>query len=79
MTKPILARVEQMEIIGPDYTLAYCALARRVAAIDALMRSGALPITHKITKEIEEAMVVIRQVETPVALLTTPVEEHTND
>jgi hypothetical protein len=74
MTKPIPAQVEQMEIIGPDYALAYSALARRVAAVDALMRSGAVSsaITHKITEEIEEAMLVIKQVETPIAVLTAP-------
>ncbi len=75
MTEPLSpARVEQMEISGPDYALAYSALARRVAAVDALMRSGAVSsaITHKITEEIEEAMLVIKQVETPIAVLTTP-------
>jgi Mrp family chromosome partitioning ATPase len=74
MTKPIPAQVEQMEIIGPDYALAYSALARRVAAVDALMRSGAVSnaITHKITEEIKEAMLVIKQVETPIAVLTAP-------
>jgi hypothetical protein len=74
MTKPIPAQVEQMEIIGPDYALAYSALARRVAAVDALMRSGAVSsaITHKINVEIDEAMLVVKQVETPIAVLTTP-------
>jgi hypothetical protein len=72
MTKPIPAQVKQMEIIGPDYALAYSALARRIAAVDALMRSGAVSsaITYKITEEIEEAMLVIKQVETPIAVLT---------
>jgi hypothetical protein len=74
MTKPIPAQVEQMEIIGPDYALAYSALARRVAAVDALMRSGAVSsvITHMINVEIDEAMLVVKQVETPIAVLTTP-------
>ena len=74
MTKPIPAQVEQMEIIGPDYALAYSALARRVAAVDALMRSGAVSsaITHMINVEIDEAMLVVKQVETPVAVLTIP-------
>ncbi len=62
-----------MEITGPDYALAYSALARRVAAVDALMRSGASAnsLTHKMREEIEEAMVVIKQVETTVAVVTT--------
>ena len=74
MTKPIPAQVEQMEIIGPDYALAYSALARRVAAVDALMRSGAVSsaITHMINVEIDEAMLVVKQVETPIVVLTTP-------
>jgi hypothetical protein len=74
MTKPIPAQVEQMEIIGPDYALAYSALARRVAAVDALMRSGAVSsaITRMINVEIDEAMLVVKQVETPIAVLTTP-------
>ena len=74
MTELTLGQIEQMEIIGPDYALAYSALARRVAAVDALMRSGAVSsaITHKVHEEIEEAMLVIKQVETPVAFLRSP-------
>ena len=74
MTELTPGQVEQMEIIGPDYALAYSALARRVAAVDALMRSGAVAsaTTHKIREEIEEAMLVIKQVETLFAVLTTP-------
>jgi hypothetical protein len=62
-----------MEIIGPDYALAYCALARRVSAIDALMQSGAVSssITHKIREEIEEAMLVIMRVETTVLIASS--------
>lgn len=73
MTEFNLAPDEQMEIIGPDYALAYCALARRVSAIDALMQSGAVSssITHKIREEIEEAMLVIKQVETPILIVTS--------
>lgn len=62
-------QVEQMEIIGPDYALAYSALARRVAAVDALIRSGNFA-SVAIHKEIKEAMVVIKQVETPVVVLS---------
>jgi hypothetical protein len=74
MTKPIPAQVEQMEIIGPDYALTYSALARRVAAVDALMRSGAVSgaMICMINVEIDEAMLVVKQVETPIAVLTTP-------
>jgi hypothetical protein len=63
--------VEQMKIIGPDYALAYSALARRVAAVDALLRKGCVASTV-IHKEITEAMAVIKQVETLFAVLTTP-------
>jgi hypothetical protein len=71
MTELTPGQVEQMEIIGPDYALAYSALARRVAAVDALIRNGNFA-SVTIHKEIKEAMVVIKQVETPVAFLTTP-------
>jgi hypothetical protein len=73
MTEFNLAPDEQMEIIGPDYALAYCALARRVSAIDALMQSGAVSssITHKIREEIEEAMLVIMRVETTVLIASS--------
>ena len=71
MTELTPGQVEQIEIIGPDYALAYSALARRVAAVDALLRNGCFASTV-IHKEITEAMAVIKQVETPFAVLTTP-------
>ncbi len=66
MTEHTKAVVEQMEIIGPDYTLAYSALARRVAVVDALIGNGS-NTSFAIKNEIEEAMLVIKQVETPFA------------
>jgi hypothetical protein len=66
MTEHTQTVVEQMEIIGPDYTLAYSALARRVAAVDALISNGSTA-SFAIKNEIEEAMLVIKQVETPFA------------
>jgi hypothetical protein len=71
MTDFNLLPEDQIEILGPDYALAYSALARRVSTIDALMRIGAVSgsITHEIREEIEEAMRVIKQVETPILIL----------
>jgi hypothetical protein len=77
MTELTPARVEQMEIIGPDYARAYSALARRVAAVDALLRKGCVASTV-IHREITEAMAVIKQVETPVAVIAPPVDTCSN-
>jgi hypothetical protein len=62
-----------IEILRPDYALAYSALARRVSAIDALMRNGAVSgsITHDIREEIEGAMRAIMQVETIVLIASS--------
>jgi hypothetical protein len=68
MTEFNLAPDEQMEIIGPDYALAYSALARRVSAVNALMHNGCW-VGPSVHKEIEEAMRVIKQVETPILII----------
>jgi hypothetical protein len=57
---------EQVNFIPPNYMLAYASLARRVAAADALLRSGDIGPGRwgSVSVEIEEAMNVIKQVET---------------
>jgi hypothetical protein len=57
---------ERVEIIPTDYALAYSALARRVAAIDAILRSDQWDkhCLNRIRAEADAAMTTIQQVET---------------
>jgi hypothetical protein len=57
---------ERFEAIPTDYALAYSALARRVAAIDAILRSGQWDehCLKKVRAEADAAMTTIQQVET---------------
>jgi hypothetical protein len=50
----------EYKITGPDYSLAFSSLSRRVAAAHAYFESGETKLAQK---EIVEAMAVIRQVE----------------
>lgn len=51
---------------GPDYTLALISLSRRVAAAHAYFEAGE---TELAQKEIEEAMSVVKQLETTSLLV----------
>ena len=57
---------ERIEPISTDYALAYSALARRIAAIDAILRSEQLTehCTKRLRAESDAAMMTIQQVET---------------
>ncbi len=58
--------LDQFEIIPTDYALAYSALARRVAAIDAILRSGQWDehCLKRVRTGSDAAMTTIQQVET---------------
>jgi hypothetical protein len=65
---------ERVEVIPTDYALAYSALARRVAAIDAILRTHPWPeqcLKH-LRAETDAAMATIQQVETPQFIISTP-------
>jgi len=57
---------ERFEVIPTDYALAYSALARRVAAIDAILRTHQWPeqCLKPLREETNAAMATIQQVET---------------
>ena len=57
---------ERIETIPTDYALAYSALARRIAAIDAILRSDQWPehCIKRLRAESDAAMMTIQQVET---------------
>lgn len=58
-----------VEVLPPDYSLAYAALARRVAAAHAYMGVG-IPLAA--AEELEHAMLVINQIETTAVIVRTP-------
>ena len=57
---------ERIELIPTNYALAYSALARRFAAIDAILRSehGWGHCIKRLCAESDAAMMIIQQVET---------------
>ena len=58
---------ERTETIPTDYALAYSALARRVAAIDAILRGDQWMCARRVKRlriETDAAMKTIEQVET---------------
>ena len=64
---------ERVEVIPTDYALAYSALARRVAAIDAILRTRPWPeqwLKH-LRAETDAAMATIQQVETTQLTIST--------
>lgn len=65
---------ERVEVIPTDYALAYSALARRVAAIDAILRTDQWPEQRlkRLRAETDAAMATIQQVETPQFTISTP-------
>jgi hypothetical protein len=65
---------ERVEVIPTDYALAYSALARRVAAIDAILRTDQWPeqCLKLLRAETDAAMATIQQVETPQFIISTP-------
>ena len=65
---------ERVEVIPTDYALAYSALARRVAAIDAILRTDQWPeqCLKLLRAETDAAMATIQQVETPQFTISTP-------
>lgn len=68
MASPML-QSETLEIIPTDYALAYSAIARRVAAVDAYIQAGMEQHANSIRAEIEDAMLVIAQAETTQVLV----------
>ena len=70
---------ERIELIPADYALAYSALARRFAAIDAILRSGQWPenCIKRLRAESDAAMMTIQQVETVQFTISShPPEAH---
>jgi hypothetical protein len=66
MNNQILTNTDTVQVLTPDYALAYATLSRRVATIDAFLRSG-MPVDQcilEIRVEIEEAMKTIEAVDT---------------
>jgi len=65
---------ERVEVIPTDYALAYNAVARRVAAIDAILRTHQWPeqCLKLLRAETDAAMATIQQVETPQFTIFTP-------
>jgi len=57
---------ERIEAIPTDYALAYSVLARRVAAIDAILHNDQWPehCIKRLRAESDAAMATIQQVET---------------
>ena len=57
--------IEPMEIVSTDYALAYSAVARRMAAIEAILKCNRWPqpLVDKLRPEVEGGMAVIRAVE----------------
>ena len=74
MAYPKMLQPETVEVIPLDYALAYSALARRVAAVDAYISAGLRNNSDLIRTEIGEAMLVIKQAET-VQLVIKPSSE----
>ena len=64
---------ERIEVIPVDYSLAYSALARRVAAIDAILRSNQWDehCLKRVRAESDAAMTTILQVETVQFTIST--------
>jgi hypothetical protein len=79
MTNPAdFLALEALEIVPPNFTLAYVSLARRVAAIDAILASHGDPINRIIRsqEEVSDAMKIIQQLETPVMIVDSlPTEQ----
>lgn len=74
MTHPAeFIALEALEIIPPDFALAYASLARRVAAIDAILSGSEAPVSRmlRIQEEVSMAMKIIEQVETPFVLVNS--------
>ena len=55
-----------VEFVSPNFALAYSALARRISAAYAYLEYEDIP---RAKDELREAMTVIKQVETPAAIL----------
>jgi hypothetical protein len=58
---------ERLEFIAPDYKLAYAALARRLAAVEAYLLHDD---TVNAMQEVKAALVIVERVEQPVPVLT---------
>ena len=69
---------ERIETIPTDYALAYSALARRIAAIDAILRSEQWPehCIKRLRAESDAAMTTIQQVETVQFTISTHPRGH---
>ena len=64
---------DRVEVIPTNYALAYSALARRVAAIDAMLRTDQWPeqTVLLVREETDAAMATIQQVETVQFTIST--------
>ena len=60
-----LQESQALEVLPPDFTIAYVALARRVAAVDAILRCEQSDrfCLESVRKEMEAAMLVIEKAE----------------
>ena len=72
------AKPGHIEQIPTDYALAYSALARRIAAIDAILRIEQLPsyCIRRLRAESDAAMMIIQQVETVQFTISSPPRGH---
>jgi hypothetical protein len=64
---------------GPDYSLAYSALARRMAAIDALLNGCVPPSIARARDEVKAAMKSINAMETTQIVIPLQDENTTTE
>jgi len=76
MDNSALLESQSLEVLPPDLTIAYIALARRVAAIDAILRCEQSDrfCLENIRKEAEAAMLAIEKAET-IQLVIKPTSD----
>jgi len=65
--------IELIEIVPTDFALAYSAIARRMAAIEAILKCNTWPgpLTDKLRSDVEGGMAVIKAVEATQFVITS--------
>jgi hypothetical protein len=65
--------IEPIEIVTTDFALAYSAIARRMAAIEAILKCNTWPgpLMDKLRLEVEGGMAVIKAVERTQLVVTS--------
>jgi hypothetical protein len=65
--------IESIEIVPTDFALAYSAIARRMAAIEAILKCNTWPgpLRDKLRPDVEGGMAVIKAVETTQFVITS--------